>query len=128
MRIWENGGNDTGWIGYASNYTFTLGSGDGTKTVFVRFKDSFGNEVGAFSDTITLDTTPPQTHSPLIQDVSNSETNEWRIFYNWGKATEADFTKYLIYRSTSSDPATFSLLQEITNRDQNYILDTGLSE
>ena len=44
---------------YATTKAWTLTSGDGTKTVYVKFKDTAGNWSGAFSDTITLDTTAP---------------------------------------------------------------------
>lgn len=44
---------------YATLKSWTLASGDGTKTVYVKFKDSAGNWSAAFSDTIILDTTAP---------------------------------------------------------------------
>jgi hypothetical protein len=37
----------------------TLSTGDGTKTVYMRFKDSLGNSSADSTDTITLDTTLP---------------------------------------------------------------------
>jgi phosphodiesterase/alkaline phosphatase D-like protein len=127
MRIWENGGQDTGWVDYSPTYPFTLTSGDGLKTVYVKFKDSFGNEVGAYSDTIYLDTTPPEVKNPFVQDVSNSQTSEWRIFFNWAKATESDFTKYEVYFATSST-GTFELLKTITDKDLNYIIHENLTQ
>jgi len=127
MRIWENGGQDSGWVDYSSTSSFTLTSGDGLKTVYVKFKDSFGNEVGAYSDTITLDTTAPQAKNPFVQDVSNAQTSEWRIFFNWAKATESDFTKYEVYFATSST-GPFTLLKTITDRDLNYVLHENLTQ
>ena len=44
---------------YATSKTWTLASGDGTKTVYAKFKDAAGNWSTAASDTIALDTTPP---------------------------------------------------------------------
>jgi len=44
---------------YAASETWTLTSGDGTKTVFVKFSDAAGNWSAAANDTITLDMTPP---------------------------------------------------------------------
>lgn len=44
---------------FATSKTWTLTSGDGTKTVYAKFKDAAGNWSIAVSDTITLDTTPP---------------------------------------------------------------------
>jgi len=51
------------WEAYATSKAWTLTTGDGTKTVYAWFKDSVGNATPAatpFSDTIFLDTVPPQ--------------------------------------------------------------------
>jgi len=45
---------------------WTLMAGDGTKTVYVKFRDRAGNVSGVYSDDIVLDTTAP-TGSILIQ-------------------------------------------------------------
>lgn len=45
---------------YVTTKSWTLSSGDGTKTVWVRFADPAGNWSAAASDSIALDTTPPQ--------------------------------------------------------------------
>ncbi|MBI3324332.1 MAG: hypothetical protein HYZ92_03535 [Candidatus Omnitrophica bacterium] len=44
---------------YATTKSWTLTGGDGTKTVYAKFKDAAGNWSSAATDTITLDTTPP---------------------------------------------------------------------
>ncbi len=44
---------------YAATKAWTLTTGNGTKTVYVKFKDTAGNWSVAFSDTILLDTTAP---------------------------------------------------------------------
>jgi len=46
---------------YATSKAWTLTSGDGTRTVYVKFKDTAGNWSLAFSDTILLDTSAPTT-------------------------------------------------------------------
>lgn len=46
---------------YATTKSWTIPSGDGTKTVYIKFKDSQENESEAYSDTIILDTTPTPT-------------------------------------------------------------------
>ena len=38
---------------------WTLSTGDTTKTVYMRFKDTFGNTTSDITDTIILDTTAP---------------------------------------------------------------------
>ncbi len=44
---------------YATTVNWTLASGDGTKTVYVKYKDVAGNWSSAFSSTIILDTASP---------------------------------------------------------------------
>jgi hypothetical protein len=46
---------------YATTKTWSLSSGDGTKTVYVKFKDAIGNWSSPVSSTIILDTTVPAT-------------------------------------------------------------------
>ena len=47
-------------VAYVTSKPWTLTIGDGTKTVYVKFKDAVGNWSAAATDTITLDTTAPQ--------------------------------------------------------------------
>ncbi|MBI5206231.1 MAG: Ig-like domain-containing protein, partial [Candidatus Firestonebacteria bacterium] len=44
---------------YSANVSFVLSTGDGSKTVYVWFKDDAGNVSGSKSDSIILDTTRP---------------------------------------------------------------------
>ena len=46
---------------YSTTKAWALSPGDGTKTVYVKFKDTPGNWSTAYSDTIMLDATPPST-------------------------------------------------------------------
>lgn len=46
---------------YATSRSWTLAAGDGTKTVYAKFKDSRGNWSKAYADTIILDRTAPAT-------------------------------------------------------------------
>ena len=56
---------------YAGAKVWNLSSGDGTKTVYVKFKDVAGNWSPSYSDMIILDTTAPQINiiSPLDNEV-----------------------------------------------------------
>jgi hypothetical protein len=60
----------TGWTAvtsttsYSGSISFTLSSGDGTKTVYVWFKDAAGNVSSSVNDTITLSTTVADTTAP----------------------------------------------------------------
>lgn len=57
--------NWSAWQTYATSKAWTLASGDGTKTVYVKYRDLNLNVSGSFSDTIVLDTLDP-TGSILI--------------------------------------------------------------
>lgn len=54
--------DDTSWSApeaYSTTKSWTLPTGDGAKTVYVKYKDAAGNWSPAYSDTIALDTTAP---------------------------------------------------------------------
>ena len=61
----------TSWETFATSKSWTLTAGEGTKTVYGWFRDSFGNTTSApITGTIFLDTTPPadgaHDHDPRI--------------------------------------------------------------
>lgn len=49
------------WETYSAEKSFTLSSGDGTKTVYVKFGNGDGGQTSVVSDSIILDTTAPTT-------------------------------------------------------------------
>ncbi|MCK9614271.1 MAG: Ig-like domain-containing protein [Candidatus Omnitrophica bacterium] len=62
---------------YAATKSWTLATGDGQKTVYVKYKDNAGNWSQSYSDTIILDTTVPtisvaSVATPTNQDVTLS--------------------------------------------------------
>jgi FtsP/CotA-like multicopper oxidase with cupredoxin domain len=59
MQFSKNGINFFPFEPFAATRIVTLLPGDGTKTIYVRFKDAAGNVSSPISDSITLDTTPP---------------------------------------------------------------------
>ena len=63
MKIWGIDGvaseSAASWETFASTKNVTLTSGDGTKTVYIKVRDSVYNESAASSDTITLSTAIP---------------------------------------------------------------------
>ena len=52
--------NWSDWEVYGTGKSWALTPGDGTETVYVRYKDNAGN-IATYSDTIILDTTPPSS-------------------------------------------------------------------
>lgn len=59
MRFSNTGTSWSTWESYASSRHWTLTSGDGTKTVYVQYRDGAGNNSISYIDTILLDTTGP---------------------------------------------------------------------
>lgn len=58
MRLSNDNLNWTTWEIYAPNISWTLTTGEGTKTVYVQFLDNAGN-ISSYSDSIIVDTTSP---------------------------------------------------------------------
>jgi PGF-pre-PGF domain-containing protein len=84
MMLSENSDfSGASWTSYKSSSSFTLSSGDGTKTVYFKAKDSAVGDQGstsyanvnstAISDSIVLDTTSPSITSPFPSS-STTET------------------------------------------------------
>ncbi|MDP3789246.1 MAG: LamG-like jellyroll fold domain-containing protein, partial [Candidatus Omnitrophota bacterium] len=72
--------------GYATSKSYTIqSSGDGEKTVYVKFKNGNGQWPLAYSDSITLDTTPPAI--PTINPVT-SPTNSTTQTITGTKSTD----------------------------------------
>lgn len=59
MRFSNDNSTWSSWEAYSTSKAWTLSGGDGTKTVYVQYRDHAGNVSGSYSDTITLDTTGP---------------------------------------------------------------------
>ena len=61
LRFSNNGSSWVAWEPYASTKSWTLDAGDGTKTVYVEYRDNAGNSSSSNNDTIVLDTAPPSS-------------------------------------------------------------------
>jgi hypothetical protein len=79
MQFSNDGSNWSGPEPYATEKTWTLTSGGGVKTVYVKYSDMVGNWSEPFSDSITLDNTPPVI---FINPVT-SPTNQ-NVFLSYG--------------------------------------------
>ena len=60
---------------YATAYPWSLSTGDGTKTVYAKFKDAAGNWSQPATDTITLDTASPTGGSIVINANAQATNN-----------------------------------------------------
>jgi hypothetical protein len=90
--------NPADWSGipaeaYATTKSWNLASGDGTKTVYAKFKDVAGNWSGAYSDTIILDTTPPTISiNPVISPTNQNVTLSYTVTDNFTPFNEIQVT------------------------------------
>lgn len=64
------------WEAYATTKDWTLTSGDGTKTVYIKFKDLVGNESSVYSDTVILDTTAPVDELKINGGIKYTNKNQ----------------------------------------------------
>lgn len=85
---------------YATTKSWTLTSGNGTKTVYVKFKDVAGNWSGAYSDTIILDTTAPTT--PVVTDDGVNTKSRTTLHASWSSLdSESGIAEYQYAIGTS---------------------------
>ena len=110
------------WVQFASSKSWSLPSGDGNKCVYVKFKDSDGNESQWYNDCIVLDTQPPTTPS-LTANASDGQ-----ISLSWTSVSDSTsgFSRFVLRRSTGGYPSCTSGTQVYSGTGTSYT-DTGLT-
>jgi prepilin-type N-terminal cleavage/methylation domain-containing protein len=81
--------------------TWTVASGDGTKSVWTKFTDGVANASTVGPQSITLDQTKPTVPGTLGRTVSCSGSNR-TVTLSWGVSTDANFVGYRIYKNTNN--------------------------
>lgn len=76
MALRNSGSAFGAWEPYATNKSWTLTSGDGTKTVYVLFRDAVGKISASYSDSIILNTAPPTVTSITPASGPNTGTTD----------------------------------------------------
>ncbi|MEM1137274.1 MAG: hypothetical protein AAGI07_15655, partial [Bacteroidota bacterium] len=105
------------WAPYKEKLNWTLLGGDGTKVVYVKFRDEARNESGVASATIRLDTQPPIPQYIKINGGKTS-TTETRVTLGI-KAREAQFMKI------SNDPKFEGAIWEPYSSAKEWDLNPG---
>jgi hypothetical protein len=130
MRFSNNGSSWSGWEPYAASKSWSLLSGDGTKTVYAQFRNNAGMTSGSISDSIVLDTTAPSSSAS-----SPATTEETSFDVSWSGTDNLSGidTYWVQYRvgsggtwtdwqsSATASSATFGPASPVTvERDQTY--------
>ncbi|MBU4536893.1 fibronectin type III domain-containing protein, partial [Patescibacteria group bacterium] len=110
------------WEAYSTASTIALV--DDPDTVYVKFKDAYGNESAVLNVA-----TPAIPNNIVIQDISNVNVTPatYDLFVTWGVIADPGpgFGSYKVYHAT--DGINFSLESTITDRTLNYYVDRNLT-
>lgn len=79
--------SDTDWVRYENEQEITFSESNGTKTIYVKFRDSFNNISGTYSDSISLDTDSPDDFS-LKEPSNNSSTNNGSVTFKFEQSDD----------------------------------------
>ncbi|MFA6295657.1 MAG: fibronectin type III domain-containing protein [Candidatus Paceibacterota bacterium] len=111
--------SDASYVTYSTPVTLSYSNGE---TIYAKFKDSYGNE-----SSIGSVIPPNKPINIYYQDTSDPTNSAYREFFAWGVVDEPTpgFKRYNVYRSINGGD--YALLTTITNREVNYVVDTGLS-
>jgi hypothetical protein len=82
IKVWLEGENEpAAWESYAASKSVVLPTGDGSKTVYAKVKDTAGHESSTASYATTLDQTPPIIKSVSINGGA-PYTNSQSVMFN----------------------------------------------
>ncbi|MDH5769621.1 MAG: hypothetical protein OEZ31_11810, partial [Nitrospirota bacterium] len=95
------------WIAYSDSAQVTLTSGDGPKTVSIKVANTVGTEAGPVSDTITLDTTPPQNPTLILRDPDspNPEYTNYKYVVVSINNLDTDVVEYIMSETQATQPS-----------------------
>jgi len=117
----DSGFAGASWESYSTSDTQSTTDPD---TVYVKFRDVYGNESSVLNAT-----TPNTPANVVIQDISNVNVTPatYDLFLTWGVVDNPGpgFGSYKVYHAT--DGINYSLESTITDRTLNYYVDRSLS-
>jgi len=118
------------WQAYATSLPWSLTAGDGTKAVYIRFRDGSGNLSGGYSDTIILDTVNLQINSISPIDAATNQPRATNITINFSEnvdqSTLTASTVYLRVKNGSTVATTMTKNTSSVTLDPNTDLSYGI--
>jgi hypothetical protein len=126
MRFSSDGTTFGNWVPFTATSSFTLPSGDGSKTVFVQYRNGAGAISATASDAITLDTTKPtilMSPAPSFKKVQLG-TTAVPILITWSGADAGSGVNHYDFEE-SIDGGAFTLLSQPTGTSATVNLNPG---
>jgi hypothetical protein len=111
------------YTAYAPTSTININSyNPASTTVYVQFKDQYNN-----TTTVQSVATPETPSALMVQDTTNTNTNEYRLFMAWKVVANPTpgFGRYSVLKS--EDNITFTEVSSTTDRNLNYYTDTNIN-
>jgi prepilin-type N-terminal cleavage/methylation domain-containing protein len=98
-------------VAYSTTASWTLVTGDGTKTVHARFYDSSGLYSATMTDTIVLDATPPSAPTSLKVSASSTSGANKTLMLSWTPPSGVtDLGGYRLYRRIITSTGAYSIV------------------
>ena len=112
---------------YSTSIIWTLTAGDGTKTVYVKYKDAAGNWSVAYSDSIILETSAPT--KPVVADGGATTKSKNTLSASWSSSDpESGIVEYQYIITQNSPYPTGAIIGSgwTSTGTNNYVTATGL--
>lgn len=112
------------WLNYATTRSWSIG-GNGTRTVYVTYRDSYGNISSVVTDSIVVDNAKP------VNGLVTATPSTGTIDLSWTSFTDAGsgIASYKVVRATSSTaPASCAVGTTVYNGSATQFTDSGLTD
>jgi len=111
MQLSNDGTTWNPKVAFNTSASWTLLTGDGTKTVYVRLFDSSGRYGTASNDTIVLDTTPPDAPTNFVIASSSTSGSNKTLTFTWSAPSGVtDLGGYRVWGRLITSTGAFSLV------------------
>ena len=120
MQFSNDGTTWAAKVAYGTSASWTILTGDGTKTVYARFYNSAGLYSAVMTDTIVLDTTPPGAPTVLHISTSSISGANKTLTLAWTAPTGVtDLGGYRLWRRIITSTGAFTLVCDTSSTSCN---------